>query len=1207
MTDDSHKIAADLRHKSLVELMHSAFKESIVVHVLSHKTELPNDVRRELDVAINSVVRMPQFPNQPAIAPAPLLKDFIIDLLASSEPLANAVFQAWFASQETLYAVVKGYLYSRDMDVEYPDFVAHRFRGTWSHDDWMAEREGVLAMQGDLSGDDVALMLCFAADKIPTGTKPESTDGTDSMSQNALEQALHFLELLPVDAPEWFADVPDFLSSVSEIVDRKRDERESVVAVEALNATIAELHQFSSHLEYLELDLSNWEAPTSLSSEELAQVHERLKEFSGLLKEYDPVPKMGASISETQRLRDEHDAVTRSLIGLTSELDSALSAGNSVHQGPVESIPDHQLHIEAQGPDRIRGLSDIRLSDGTLEFSPTQKKYTINLGNEVETLAVTPVPDDVDASVEYGVLTPDGERIEGLESNQGTFIVSNLNVGQTVISINLAAEESVASEPYTLLVIRAPNTLVTPARSKDASLERLHVLGTPFEVPQGVTQINMDVPEELESLTVVPEVAHVEATVVLSAVLCDGTIVDGLMSEGGSFTIAGDALGNEDFTLHVIVTAEDNETSETYTVFAKRQPVYDVPSILWNFVEQDDLAGAYWMARAMIAQGLKPPAPPQVLKALQGGRWLSPDSDNYVADLFDIVGEFEAADDDDAQTLLRLSAGLLPSLVAPETNLLAWLSSPRCLPAMESIVSPIKAFAATGNRLRPEHITGDEGLQHLQSLIVEASTDARTWLEEAPKYHTNFSRAVRVWQHLCGEGILYRMLIPVSQDRRDQITTVQGCIDVLNREGHAEVINEAENLMGGRPPRQGDIVGNARDWLAKRIDEARDRATTWCDLVSREASTRPGRLDRRLQEQVSTLRSELQAACPPVFEALLELGYEGSPQDLAAAAKCATRSLRHLADYLNIDGQHEPPEVLPPTVHGLRIINLPGSSAVNPSGEVEQLETAISRWLLWVPSIGIDDAGLLVSDDSLVDLDQVTAGLHEGKMSLEDALQGRMDHRDFRFSGILMSGLPRETSDNNRDRYLAELTIEKKTLREAIDLTQATVDQAEKDGVIEFEGSQWNKYQNTLADLDVEIVLNFRPIYDVLEAIKNELQDERMQRRQELLEEWQALTQESVEDFDLNGGFLKEVGSTFEKASDTDSLDIRVMEECVSRLRNHQSGDEVSVARTTREGAELHPLEEFLKFYDGVGDPRIHARDSNGLNNLAQELKTGVQ
>ena len=45
------------------------------------------------------------------------------------------------------------------------------------------------------------------------------------------------------------------------------------------------------------------------------------------------------------------------------------------------------------------------------------------------------------------------------------------------------------------------------------------MLGTAFEVPQGVTHFNIDLPEELESLTVVPEAAHVAATVVLSAVL----------------------------------------------------------------------------------------------------------------------------------------------------------------------------------------------------------------------------------------------------------------------------------------------------------------------------------------------------------------------------------------------------------------------------------------------------------------------------------------------------------------------------------------------------------------------------------------------------------------------------------------------------------------------------------------------------------------
>ncbi len=243
----------------------------------------------------------------------------------------------------------------------------------------------------------------------------------------------------------------------------------------------------------------------------------------------------------------------------------------------------------------------------------------------------------------------------------------------------------------------------------------------------------------------------------------------------------------------------------------------------------------------------------------------------------------------------------------------------------------------------------------------------------------------------------------------------------------------------------------------------------------------------------------------------------------------------------------------------------------------------------------------------MVDLARAIAGLRQGSVSLEAALQSRMDHRDFRFSGLLMSGMPKESLDHNKNRYMAELTTEKNTLRAAIELTQAAVDQAEKDGVIEFEGSQWNKLQNTLGDLDVEAVLNFRPVYDALEAIKNELQVERMQRRQELLEEWQSLMQESEGDLDLNGDFLKEVSSTFEKASSTDSLDIRVVEECVSRLRNHHSGEEVSVGRTTREGAELLPLEEFLQFYEKIGNPKIHAQDSNGLNNLAQELKAGVR
>ena len=129
----------DLRHTSLLSLMPAAFEESIVRHVLTQKEDLPNDVGRDLNTAINSVVKVPKFPKRPAIAPVPLLIRPIIDQLASSEQLTNAVLHAWFASQETLYAIVKSYLYSRNIDIEYPDFVSRRVKRTWSHDDWLSE------------------------------------------------------------------------------------------------------------------------------------------------------------------------------------------------------------------------------------------------------------------------------------------------------------------------------------------------------------------------------------------------------------------------------------------------------------------------------------------------------------------------------------------------------------------------------------------------------------------------------------------------------------------------------------------------------------------------------------------------------------------------------------------------------------------------------------------------------------------------------------------------------------------------------------------------------------------------------------------------------------------------------------------------------------------------------------------------------------
>ena len=1204
MEEGFPKASADLQHTTLLAFTTPEFKEAIVVHVLDHKGELPIEVRRNLHAAINSVVKVPQFPKQPATAPATFLKAPILGQLVRSDRLANAVFQAWFVSQETLYSIVRGHLQSREIEVEHPDFIHHRFRGAWSYNDWMSERERLMVVHKDLNEDEVALMLCFATDKIPEDQLVTLGDEADSMNHDILDQARRYLELLPADAPEWSADVLDFLTEVTGIVDRKKMERESAAAVQAVNTRIAELMQYSSQLGYLELDLSAWGVSVSLSSAETAEVLRRMTEFSILLQEYDPIPKMGSSLSESHRLREEHDAVSQRIQVLKVELDQVLSSRAEMFDKPGPPGPDYLPKNREPEVGQGGSLSAIKLSDGTLDFSPTRTSYSIELDNAVEWLTITPVVIRAEASVDVTIETPEGERTKTLESDGGTFMVTDLNVGQTAIFVHVASEDSIEGETYTLTVTRTQSKMTASSASTDASLKGLHLSATTLEFAPGVTHFNVGLVEDPDRLTIVPETTHAAATVVVTALLADGTTVDGVRSEDAGFEIAQSGPGEGDVTIQITVTAEDNETTQLYTVVAKREAVHDLSPSLWAFVEQDDLAGAYWLARSLSAQGLNPPVPPSLFKAVQGGRWLSPYSDTYVEDLFYIVGEFEVLDDDDTRVLLRLAASIMPSLIAPETNLLAWLSSPRCLPGIEAIISPIKSFASAGYPLRPENISGDEGNQHLQGLIMQASAEAQKWLEEAPHYQTNFPWAVKVWQHLCREGVLNQMLTPVSGDKRGEINTVQHYVDLLSRDGNVEIISQAENSMGGRPPKQSRIVGNARDWLIRRIGEARGHATRWCYLVSREDGRQSGKPDNWLQEQVSSLRGQLQAECPSALEALRELASGGNPPCLVAAARCAARSLLQLAEYLNLEIQYEPLPETPAIIRDLKTINIAAGSGSDQGNEVGQLEFAISKRLLWEPSVELNCAGLPTSDSSLVHIVLPTTSFNIGENSLESTIQSRMDHRDFRFFDLLVSGLPTETIDQLKNKHSAEVAVERNTLQQAISSTQTTVEQAEKDGVIEFEGSQWNKHKHTLDDVNVKEALNFRPIHNALEGIKNELHKERMRRGQELWVEWQTLIQDSVVDGDLDKDFLGEVSSTFEKARNADSQDIRIMEDCVSQVRNSQSGEEGSFVRSTQEGRQPSPLEEFLNFYREIRDPRAHTRNSNGLNRLAQDLQS---
>ena len=1235
----------DSSYVAILDFITPVFWESVVSHVLNHRDQLPSDIRRKFDAEINKAVKIPQFPNQPAKAPASFLKQPIIDRLLSSESLVNAVLQSWFVSQETLYALVVSRLHTREFDVDYPDFVGNQLKGSWPYEDWMAEQDDILALHGDLNRDDVALMLCFATGKTPRRGGGISEDQSHQMPRDILEQARRYLVHLPASAPEWSIEIADFLTFLTQLVDAKRVENEVATLREALNSQISKLREeYSGDLVYLELDVSSWAVSPGLISADMSKAHCLLTEFGRLLAGYERSPVVGSSVSETRAWWEEHNDLALSIQNIKADLDNILAPDGGQPDERFESGFDPCAHTEQLEASGDAALAAIGLSDGSLNFSPATTDYFMEIDNSVDRLVISPSVTHEGAKIDVTTKTAGDGSIHALESDRGVFVVAGLNVGETVIAINVTLDDPNVSNTYTLTVVRAP--------SIDATLADIRLSEGDVDFDYSVTDYQADVSNSVDSISIVPITTHPRSNIQVNVNGEAGDTTEIVPSISGEYRISPLPLGEMVITL--VVTAEDLRTKRAYTVTITRAAcsdespvagqgptaqmtqdnvnsietgaifeaedeeatetinevdtttadVSDLTAGLWSLVANDDLAGAYFVARSMAAQGFDPPIPSSLLKAVQGARWLSPGSTRYVYDLFEIDAEIERSEDSYVHVLLGLAASLLPSIVAPETNLLGWLPESNRVHEFDRIVSPIRTFGNNGRPLLPEYISGDEGNQNLHDQIKQASADAARWLDESRQFHQTFARADNVFRSITREdGFLYQMLAPVSDDNRSEIETVRGHVDNLSKDAYLdEIVDEADRYSSSSKRR---IVGDAKNWLVRRILEARDLATNWCALVSRENDRQRRDPGSRMLEQVSTLRSQLEAECPAALDALSEMASDANHPDIAASALCATRSLLQLADYLKLRIQRDLHLEPSPIVHDLKAINDSIGSAWIQRIEIADLEAVVSRRLLWVPTIPLDDSGSLPNEDSIVNREKDI--IDSSGTLVENAIRCRMDLRDFRFFCVLGVGLPADKLAPIKERYFEDLRVERKTLEEAMQSTWDAIDQATKDGVIEFEGALWDEYVHSLDDVIVEEVLQFEPVHDVLDRIKGRLAANTAERRDELISDWEALASVSAGSADFDTGLFDRLRSTFEKANCSESLDVRVMEDCVSRLRDYCSGEENPVPLGIQESSREQSLEEFLAFCREIRqDPDISLRRQNALDRFRQELADGV-
>ncbi|SDC12063.1 LPXTG-motif cell wall anchor domain-containing protein [Pelagirhabdus alkalitolerans] len=199
-----------------------------------------------------------------------------------------------------------------------------------------------------------------------------------------------------------------------------------------------------------------------------------------------------------------------------------------------------------RAPSSNADLSNLQISEGELdpEFDAETTNYEVSVGNNTETLAITPTVDDETAIVSVnGSEFPSGEASENLP----------LEVGENAITVEVTAQNG-DEKTYTLTVDRAP--------SSNADLSNLQIsegeLDPDFDT--ATSDYEVSVGNNTETLAITPTVDDETATVSVNG----SEVPSGEASESMALEVGENLITVE-------VTAQNGD-EKTYTLTVDRAP-----------------------------------------------------------------------------------------------------------------------------------------------------------------------------------------------------------------------------------------------------------------------------------------------------------------------------------------------------------------------------------------------------------------------------------------------------------------------------------------------------------------------------------------------------------------------------------------------------------------------------------------------------------
>lgn len=589
-------------------------------------------------------------------------------------------------------------------------------------------------------------------------------------------------------------------------------------------------------------------------------------------------------------------------------------------------------------------------------------------------------------------------------------------------------------------------------------------------------------------------------------------------------------------------------------------------NLLWSFIAEDDLPAAYWLARSLNASSeFISPVPDYIIAAVQGSRWLSPNSGLFVQDMLSITERSE--DPSEYTEMLMLASSLCSSVIAPFSGMISWLDVPSCCPGLNSLVVSVRKFAGLNISFHPEDLEGITKEEQREARIEDIARKASHWLKGAKKQKIAYKPAYDVWRILAGKnGELEKLLIPVSEDCRDDIKKIKYNLDQY-WEGEylisEQISNTHKSYRQNNKRQLKPIEGRVYNHLVNRIKDALGLVRQWCYQVDRLHEIQQHDSKWRF-DKIERLRGDVQEALPKAERSLEELIIrKQAPQ--TATAMCLSRTIKQLAETLNLD-------TYTAQIH------------VNEYEwfikDAEKLHDALSRRLLWFPELSFSDDGQPTEENKIADLLRV-ACIEE--RSLSNSFEYWLEKQDYRFVTKIMDCLEEELDiPRNLNHYREKRTGSKEALQRRIREINEAIEQALVDGII---GEERSEYNTVTVSIKPEETENFPFEFEKLDKVETALSKARTSRSDELHKKWEEMKKQ-LSDSPIKPAKKKKEISDFISQT-LEKQDTRVVEEALSslsRILDGTAGLEEILSDISSFKKEVDVLDEFTKRAPGIED-----------------------